>query len=57
MTTEPTLEPLELLLFDVIAMRCEKRGQRLVGDDAETAVALLGSAIKNLVCVVEELQG
>jgi hypothetical protein len=55
--TEPSLEPLELALFDLIAMHCEKRGERLGADDAETAVALLGPAIKNLVCVVEELQG
>jgi hypothetical protein len=54
--TEPSLEPLELALFDVIAMHLEKRGQQLVGDDAETAVALLGPAIRNLTAVVQELQ-
>jgi hypothetical protein len=56
-TPEPSLEPLELALFDLIAMHCEKRGQKFCGYDAETAVALLGPAIKNLACVVEELQG
>ncbi len=55
--TEPTLEPLALAIFDVIGMYCQKRGQKFVGDDAETALALLGPAIKNLVCVVGELQG
>jgi hypothetical protein len=54
--TEPVLEPLELAIFDVIGLYLQKRGQQLIGDDAETAVALLGPAIKNLVCVVEELQ-
>ncbi len=54
--TEPVLEPLELAIFDVIGLYLEKRGQQLVDDDAETAVALLGPAIKNLTAVVQELQ-
>ena len=35
-TPEPSLELLELALFDLIAMHCEKRGQKFCGDDAET---------------------
>jgi hypothetical protein len=56
MTTEIILEPLALAIFDLIGLHFEQRGQKFFGDDAETAVALLGPAIKNLVCVVEELQ-
>jgi len=55
--TEPDVEPLALAIFDVLAMHSEQRGQKFVGDDAETAVALLAPAIKNLVCVFQELQG
>jgi hypothetical protein len=54
---EPALEPLALAIFDLLALHSERRGQKFVGDDAETAVALLAPAIKNLVCVFEELQG
>jgi hypothetical protein len=51
-------EPLQLQLFDVVREHLQRSGDWPgPGASCETIVPLLGPAIKNLVCIVEELQG
>ena len=50
-------EPLELQLFDVVRDHLRRTGDWPgPGASCETLVELLGPSIRNLCCVVEELQ-
>lgn len=55
---EPTPEPLQLQLFDLVRQHLQRSGDWPgPGASCETAVALLGPSIRNLCAVVAEFEG